>query len=111
MTLTKEIRLKCDDCGEEKIWTQTKDLKIDSVIKNAGFSKEWKSVFEGPDYYCPDCNDREKETFYVVDGRGEEYLGDIEAWGIVDARNVAWDTFECENMVKREKPNWASIEE
>jgi len=79
--------------------------KMKSILKNQGFTKKYHGYWKSSSHWCPDCNDREKETFYVVDGHGEEYLGPIEAWGIVDARNVAWDTFECENMPKREKPN------
>jgi hypothetical protein len=73
------------------------------VLKNAGFITESNGLFEGRNHYCSNCNDREKDTFYVIDGYGEEYLGTVEAWGIVDARQVAWDKFECENMIYREK--------
>lgn len=105
MTVSKNLEISCNGCLESQTWDidVLRDQTLKSVLKNAGFVKESNGFLEGPDHYCPDCNDREKDTFYVIGGRGEEYLGEIKAWGIVDARRVAWDTFDQENMVRREK--------
>jgi hypothetical protein len=82
------------------------------VLKNEGFVTKSDSFLDENDHYCPDCNDRTKKTFYVVGGYGEEYLGSIGAWGIVNARQVAWDKFERSNMVYRGKEEAkAKIEE
>jgi hypothetical protein len=80
-----------------------RDKKLSSILENNGFTKESDSFIQPNKHYCEDCNERTKDTFYVYDGYGEEYLGEVEAWGIVDARYTAWDKFDCENMVKREK--------
>lgn len=107
MTVSKNLEISCNKCHETQTWALSvlRNRKLKSILKNKGFTEKYHGFWEGTSHWCPDCNDREKETFYVVDGRGEEYLGEIEAWGIVDARNVAWDKFECENMAKREKPD------
>jgi len=106
MTVSKNLKITCNNCHESQIWSASilHHRKLESVLKNNGYTKKYHGFSEGKTHWCPNCNDREKDTFYVVGGKGEEYLGEIEAWGIVDARQVAWDTFECENMVKREKP-------
>jgi hypothetical protein len=105
MTVSKNLVITCNSCHDSQTWSMSvlRRHKLKSVIKNAGFVTESGSFIEENDHYCPDCNDREKDTFHVYDGYGEEYLGPIEAWGIVDARRVAWDEFDEENMVKREK--------
>lgn len=105
MTVSKDLTITCNGCYESKTWSLSvlRDRTLDSVIENAGYEKDHKGLLEGTDHYCPDCNDREKDTFYVYDGTGATYLGPVEAWGIVDARQVAWDEFGVENMVKREK--------
>jgi hypothetical protein len=105
MTVSKDLMITCNGCYESKTWSidVLRHQTLDSVIKNAGFVKDHKGFVEGTDHYCPDCNDREKKMFHVYGGRGEEYLGPVEAWGIRDARQVAWDEFDQENMVKREK--------
>ena len=105
MTVSKNLKITCNECLESQTWNieVLRHSKLRTVLKNAGFSTESNGFFEGNEHHCADCNDRQRETFHVYDGYGEEYLGPIEAWGIVDARRVAWDTFNCENMVKREK--------
>lgn len=69
--------------SHNKKWALTvvKSQKIDTVLKNAGFTTETNSVLEPNSHYCSDCNDRDKDMFYVVDGHGEEFLGEIKAWG------------------------------
>lgn len=105
MTVSKNLVVTCNGCHNSKTWAMSvlRDRTLKSVLKNAGYEKDHKGLLEGTDHYCPDCNDREKETFHVYDGCGDTYLGTVEAWGIVHARRVAWDTFECENVVKRER--------
>lgn len=105
MTVSKNLEITCNDCYETKTWNLSvlRNRSLKSVLKNAGFVTESNGLLQGNNHYCPDCNDREKETFHVEDGHAEEYLGTVEAWGINDARQVAWDEFECENMVHREK--------
>lgn len=105
MTIRQEVVLRCDECGTESMWDQSvlKQRTVKSIVTNSGYEKRSTGFMSSTDHICPDCNDRSKETFYVYDGYGGEYLGEIEAWGIVDARQVAWDTFEQENMVKRER--------
>ena len=105
MTVSKDLKITCNSCYESETWDISilKHQTFKSVLKNAGYTKDYKGFIEGTDHYCGDCNDRERETYHVYDGYGEEYLGPIEAWGIVDARKVAWDEFGVENMVKREK--------
>lgn len=105
MTVSRNLEITCDECNETETWSMAvlRDRTIDSILKNAGFATEHGTITEGAKHYCSDCNDREKDTFYVTDGWGEEYLGEIKAWGIVHARQVAWERFECENMVKRNR--------
>ena len=105
MTVSRNLEITCDDCHTTETWALTvlESQKLDTVLKNAGFTTETNSVLEPNSHYCSDCNDRDKDTFYVVDGHGEEFLGEIKAWGIVHARRVAWDEFECENMVKQNR--------
>lgn len=105
MTVSKNLKITCNGCHENQTWdiSVLRQRTLKSVLKNAGFTTEAGGVLEGNKHYCPNCNDRERETFYVADGYGEEYLGEVEAWGIVDARREAWAVFNCENMVKREK--------
>jgi len=105
MTVSKDLVITCDGCHESETWAISvlRNRKLESVLKNAGYEKDHKGFIEGTDHYCEDCNDRERETFHVYDGHGDEYLGPVDAWGIVDARQVAWDEFDQENMVKREK--------
>lgn len=105
MTVSKDLIIRCNECRYDETWAMSvlQHRKLKSVIKNAGFTKESESFVSPNKHYCPDCNDREKEVFHVYDGYGEEYLGEVNAWGIVDARQTAWDIFEEENVVKREK--------
>jgi len=107
MTIRQEVVLRCNECGAESIWDQSvlKQRTVSSIVENNGYVRDSKrsTLLSGTKHLCPDCNDRSKETFYVYDGYGDEYLGEIDAWGIVDARQVAWDTFNQENMVKRER--------
>lgn len=105
MTVSRELTVRCNGCYETERWgiDVLRHRKLDSVLKNAGYETESGGLLGANEHYCPDCNDRETDTFHVYDGHGDEYLGPVEAWGIVDARDVAWDTFECENMVKRER--------
>jgi len=109
MTVSKNLKIRCDNCRETKTWSAQvlRHRKLKSVLENHGYTKKYHGHWKSTTHWCPDCNDREKDTFYVVDGRGDEYLGEIKAWGIVHARRVAWDTFECENMVKKGKPEIA----
>lgn len=105
MTVSKNLVITCNGCHESETWAISvlRHRTLDSVLENAGYATENNGFVEGTDHYCEDCNDRERETFHVYDGYGEEYLGPVDAWGIVDARQVAWDEFGVENMVKREK--------
>lgn len=105
MTTERVFVIRCNECREEKTWTANvlRHQTEKSVVRNAGFTVENDGVLRGDKHYCPHCNDREKDTFHVYDGHGDEYLGPIEAWGIVDARRVAWDEFDQENVVKRER--------
>ena len=106
MTVNKNLKITCDGCNESKTWAlsvlQSRSLNL--MLENEGFTKESNGLLEPNYHYCPDCNDREKETFHVIGGYGEEYLGTVEAWGIADARKSAWDKFECEHMIREEKP-------
>jgi len=104
MTVSKNLEIRCNNCYETQTWNISvlRDRKLDSILANHGYTEKYHGFAKGKTHWCPDCNDREKKTFYVVGGAGEEYLGTIEAWGIVDAQRVAWDTFDCENMPMRE---------
>lgn len=112
MTVNRNLEITCDECRTTKTWALSvlRDQKLKTVLKNAGFTKETNGLMKPTNHYCSDCNDREKETFYVVDGYGEEYLGEVKAWGIVDARRVAWDEFNCENMVARNRDDLPTAE-
>lgn len=105
MTVNKNLEITCNECYKTKTWDLSvlEHQTLKSVLRNSGFSVDHNGMLQGDSHFCANCNDREKDTFYVVGGHGESYLGEVDAWGIVDARRVAWDTFECENMVKREK--------
>lgn len=105
MTLEKQLVLTCNGCRatEEYDLSIRRHRTMKSILKNVGFTRESAGLFSGTNHYCPDCNDREKDKYHVYDGRGDAYLGSVKAWEIVDARREAWDTFERENMVKREK--------
>lgn len=105
MTVSKNLKITCNGCHESLTWAISvlRSRTIESILENEGFYTESNGFLEGNKHYCPGCNDREKETFHVCDGYGEEYLGTIEAWGKVDARKVAWEAFDCENMVSRQR--------
>lgn len=93
----RTYNLSCDGCTNSKEWDieALRNIGRESLIHNSGYTSEGSnSVLGGPNHYCPECNDREKETFYVVDGRGEEYLGTVEAWGRSHARRTARDVFD-----------------
>jgi len=104
MTVSKNLKIQCNNCYETQRWSISilRDRKLDSILENHGYTEKYHGFAKGKTHWCSDCNDREKKTFYVVSGSGEEYLGTIEAWGIVDARRVAWEQFNCENMPMRE---------
>lgn len=105
MTVSEILEITCNNCHKTETWARSvlRNRKVKSILENRGYTKKYHSWWEGDTHWCPECNDREKNTFHVYDGHGEEYLGSIEAWGIVNARKVAWDTFDCENMVKWEE--------
>lgn len=99
MTLEKVFRITCNDCYEDTEWgiRSLRDYKAETLRKNAGYSKvSREGFFKSDKHYCPDCNDREKQTFYIVGGYGDEYLGEVEAWGKVDARTKSSEKFNCE---------------
>lgn len=111
MTTSRNFVIYCNGCHEEDTWgiSVLRHTKERDLIKNAGYTTEAGETFlDGRKHYCPDCNDREKDEFHVYDGYGEEYLGTVEAWGIIHARRVAHDekTPEADTrevMVKRER--------
>lgn len=105
MTVSKNLEIYCNSCHETETWSidVLRDRSIELILENHGYTTKYHGWSKGSTHWCPDCNERTKNTYYVIGGRGEEYLGEIKAWGIHDARRVAWDTFDQENMVKREK--------
>lgn len=96
MTTSRIFELTCNGCYETKTWqlSSLRNHSAEHLIKNIGYSIESGGSFlAGKKHYCPDCNDREKDTFYVYDGYGEEYLGTVKAWGRDDARRVGHDEY------------------
>ena len=105
MTVSKNLEITCNSCYETKTWALSalRSSSIDSILENHGYTSKYHGWSEGKTHWCPDCNNRDPNTYYIYDGYDEEYLGEIEAWSIVDARRVAWNEFNCENMVRQEK--------
>jgi hypothetical protein len=112
MTVNKNLEIRCNNCYETKTWSISilRDRKIDSILENHGYTEKYHGFPKGKTHWCSDCNNREKTIFHVVDGYGEEYLGTIKAWGIVDARRVAWDRFDKECMVSRDKDELTTLD-
>jgi len=102
MTTSRVFRIKCNNCFEEREWdiAVLRHTDAKQLIQNAGFIRESNWLMERTEHFCPDCNEREKDTFKILNAEADEKIGTVEAWGIEDARRKGHEKFGRADVVK-----------
>lgn len=102
MTTSRVFRIKCNNCFEERVWdiTVLRHTNAKQLIQNAGFTREVDSFQGKTEHFCPECNEREKDTFKILNAEADKKIGTVEAWGIEDARRKGYEEFGRAGVVQ-----------